>query len=593
MNKYIYMTMAAAALAFTACEDAIESETKSSMDAANIFSIPQLADAAVMGIHVSFAETNSYRGRFTPYYGLNTDAEWLNSHSTPGDDKSRICNYNPDPAGTNMNTANNAYAKFYEGIERANMCIKGLREYGNSDELKQLLGEALTLRAMIYLDLVKGWRDVPARFEPNTTETIYLAKSSCDVIYKQLLADLKEAEDYCAWPNENSYTKSTERVSKAFVKSLRARIALYAGGYCQRADGSVSLSSDPELSRSAMYQIAKQECIDVINQGCNKLGSFEANFKALSQDVVTAGNESIYEIPFADGRGRVLYTFGVKHKDVNRYTGQAQGGTNGPIPTLFYDYDVDDVRRDITCVPYEWTLQDGQVKGADALVWQSLRSVNSWCFGKLRYEWMTRRVVSSNDDGINWQVMRLADVYMMAAEAVNELDGPASAAQYLKPILDRALPAEKVNAILAAASTKEAFFNTIVEQRRFEFAGEMLRKHDLIRWNLLGKNLASVKQDLYDLRNREGKYADLPENLYWTRNGEELVVYGLNHGETDAVGATLSDYTKQSWLGESKIKDEVIETIYVNDPDKYQFWPIWQNFIDGSNGMLVNDPQWN
>ncbi len=593
MNKFIYMTMAAATLAFTACEDVIESETKSSMDAANIFSIPQLADAAVMGIHVSFAETNSYRGRFTPYYGLNTDAEWLISHDKTGDDKARICNYNPDPAGTNMNTANNAYAKFYEGIERANMCISGLRQYGNSDELRQLLGEALTLRAMIYLDLVKGWRDVPARFEPITSETLYIPKSSCDVIYKQLLADLKEAEDYCAWPNENSYTKSTERVSKSFVKALRARVALYAGGYCQRADGSISLSTDPELSRSAMYQIAKDECVDIINQGCNKLGTFEANFRALCEDVVTAGNESIYEIPFADGRGRVLYTFGIKHTAVNVYTGQAQGGANGPLPTLFYDYDVDDIRRDITCAPYEWTLQDGQSAGADAKVWQSLRKVTNFCFGKLRYEWMTRRVVSSNDDGINWQVMRLADVYMMAAEAINELDGPANAVQYLKPVLDRALPAAKVDAIISAASaSKDAFFNTIVDQRRLEFAGEMLRKQDLIRWNLLGSKLNAVKTDLYNLRSREGKYADLPENLYWSRDGEKLVIYGLNHGETDAEGAAL-DATKESWLGESKIKDEVIESIFVNDPDKYQFWPIWQTFIDGSNGTLVNDPQWN
>ena len=31
-----------------------------------------------------------------------------------------------------------------------------------------------------------------------------------------------------------------------------------------------------------------------------------------------------------------------------------------------------------------------------------------------------------------------------------------------------------------------------------------------------------------------------------------------------------------------------IEGLYVNNPDQYQFWPIWQTFIDNSNGMLVN-----
>ena len=133
-----------------------------------------------------------------------------------------------------MNTDTNAYAKFYEGIERANLAIEGIRQYGdieNNPNMAHLLGEALTLRAVIYNDLIKAWGDVPARFEPNTAENLYKPRTNKDVIYKQLLADLKEAEDYCYWPNENGITSTTERVSKSFVKGLRARIALYAGGY--------------------------------------------------------------------------------------------------------------------------------------------------------------------------------------------------------------------------------------------------------------------------------------------------------------------------------------------------------------------------
>ena len=121
-----------------------------------------------------------------------------------------------------------------------------------------------------------------------------------------------------------------ERVNKAFVKSLRARIALYAGGYSQRKDG-IRLSTDPELSREKMYAIAKQECEDVINQNVCKLGSFEDNFRRLCLEKTDAGQESIWEIPFAAGRGRVLYTFGVKHQAADQYTQQAQGGVNGPF----------------------------------------------------------------------------------------------------------------------------------------------------------------------------------------------------------------------------------------------------------------------
>ena len=592
MKKLFYISLLSMSMVggLTSCD--LDSPSKSSLDSQVIFSTPSLAEAAVMGIHQSFGETNSYRGRFIPYYGLNTDLEWINGMDItkmPDGGKYDLGSYAATAVNSQMNNTTNAYAKFYEGIERANQAIAGLRAYGNVEnnaELAQLLGEALTLRAVLYLDLIKGWGDVPARFEPITTETMYLGRTDRDEIYKQLLADLLEAEGYCAWPNETAVTKSVERVSKAFVKGLRARIALYAGGYSQRKDG-VRLSTDPELAPANMYKIAKDECLSIINQGCNKLGSFKENFNNLCKDIVTAGGESIWEVPFSDGRGRVLYTFGVKHNAKDQYTQQAQGGVNGPLPTLFYDYDVDDVRRDITCVPYEWSkeLVDGRAK-------QELRSLNKWCFGKLRYEWMNRIVTSTNDDGVNWQYLRLADVYLMAAEAVNEIDGATAAAPYLKPILDRALPAAKVTAYMSAATaSKSAFFDAIVEQRALELAGEMLRKADLIRWNMLSSKLAEAKQKMIDLRTRTGAYADLPKKIYYTyaEDGETLMFYGLNHGDTDEEGAMLSGWDSTDWITETKLEDKTVNALYTQDPDQNQFWPIWQTFIDSSNGMLSND----
>lgn len=592
MKKLIYISLISLSIigGFTSCD--LEAPSKSALDAQVIFSTPSLAEAAVMGIHQSFGETNSYRGRFLPYYGLNTDIEWINGMDItkmPDGGKYDLASYATTPINSQMNNTTNAYAKFYEGIERANQAISGLRTYGNVEtnrELAQLLGEALTLRAVIYLDLVKGWGDVPARFEPITTATMYLGRSDRDVIYKQLLSDLQEAASLVAWPNETTVTQSVERVNKAFVKALRARIALYAGGYSQRADG-VRLSNDPDLERSKMYTIAKNECIDVISKNCNKLGSFKDNFERLCKDIVTAGEESIWEIPFSDGRGRVLYTFGVKHNAKDQYTQQAQGGVNGPLPFLYYDYDVNDVRRDITCVPYEWSkeLVNGKSK-------QQLRGLNKWCFGKLRYEWMDRIVTSTNDDGVNWQYMRLADVYLMAAEAINELEGPSAAASYLKPILDRALPTAKVTTYMQkATASKDAFFNAIVDQRAFEFAGEMLRKADLIRWNLLSTKLTEAKTKMQQLRNREGAYADLPQKLYYKTadDGETLIIYGLNHGDTDETGASLGYEENTTWISETKLEDKTVNALYTQNPDENQYWPIWQTFIDSSNGMLSND----
>lgn len=600
MNNYIKSSVIAMSLAAIVSSCDMDAPTISTLDESSVFSTYSLAEAEVMSIHISFGETNSYRGRFLPYYGLNTDLE-TGSGTYPSlkdqaTDKQSLWNYSTLSTNGQMNTDNNAYAKFYEGIERANLAIEGIRKHGNIEhnkDMAHLLGEALTLRAVVYNDLVKAWGDVPARFVPNNPTNVYMPRANKDSIYKQLLADLAEAEQYCYWPKESSITKSTERVSKAFVKGLRARIALYACGYALRSDG-YRRSNDPELSQDKMMQIVKDECIGIINQGCNKLGDFKSNFVKLCQDNVTAGDESLWEIPFSDGRGRVLYTWGVKHNAKDQYTQQAQGGVNGPMPYLYYDYDVDDIRRDITCVPYDWSKELTEGKSH-----QQLRAINKWCFGKLRYEWMKRIVTSTNDDGVNWQYMRLADVYLMAAEAVNYLEGPTAAWKYMKPVLDRALPAEKVAALQTKyTASKEAFQAGIVEQRAFEFAGEALRKADLVRWGIIDQKMAECKQKLTDLANRQGAYADLPVKIYYklADDGETILIYGLNHGDTDDQGSNLKEegYTAKDWFVASKdgsniIAEDYIEGIYVKKPSLNYLWPIWQTFIDKSNNMLNND----
>ncbi len=565
----------------------MEAPTKSSLDESVIFSNPSLAEGAVAGIIHSFAETNSYRGRYIAYYGMNTDTEVRNGLRDVVHEGSRLVNYNTNVNNSNMNTDNNAWAMFYQGIERANIAIRGLRNYGdveNNAQLAQLLGEVLTLRAVVYNDLMKAWGDVPARFEPVNSETVYLPRSDRDIIYKQLLADLEEAAELVAWPNETAMTSSTERVNKAFVKGLRARLALAAGGYGQRSDGTIRRSNDPDLAPEKMYEIVKKECLDVINSGTARLETFEGVFRSLHSEQFIAGSEILWEIPFSEGRGRVIFDLGVRHTTVDQYTGQNRGGSNGPNPVIFYEYDVDDVRRDVTAVPYEWT--DGV---------QVPTNNGRWMFGKYRYEWLPRRVTSTNDDGLNWLYMRYSDVLLMAAEAINELDGPAAAAPYLRQVRERAFPnhPEKVDAFMAqATSGKEAFFNAIVDERALEFTGEMLRKGDLIRWNLLGAKLNEAKIKLQQLENREGKYADLPQRIYYQTadDGETVMIYGLNYGDTDEEGAALGYESNKTWeITSSSETTTFWDALFLRDPDQQQYWPVWQVFIDTSNGMLNND----
>ena len=62
----------------------------------------------------------------------------------------------------NVTTGTDLWAKIYAAIERANLAIEGLRENADLTDanMKQLLGEALTLRALHYVDLINMWHQV-------------------------------------------------------------------------------------------------------------------------------------------------------------------------------------------------------------------------------------------------------------------------------------------------------------------------------------------------------------------------------------------------------------------------------------------------
>jgi len=598
MKKINYIGLFLAALMMlSSCKNALDAPLKSSIEDKELYSTVRLAEGVITGILQTFAETNSYRGRYIALYGSNTDTEILSGTTSITTEKSRLGNYNTNVNNTQMNANTNVYAMLYAGVERANLAIMGFKAHGdieNNPQLAQLYGEVLTLRAFIYMDLIKGWGNVPARFEPVTNATLSLPRSDMDVIYKQILTDLLEAEKYLAWPNATARTRSVENVNKAFAKGLRARIALMAGGYNMHLDGTTRLSNDPDLTKAKMYQIVKDECMALISENRGTLmPSFQTVFQNLCKEVLTAGQESMWELPFAEGRGRVIFDLGVNHASIDKYTGQARGGSVLANPTVWYDYDKEDTRRNVSVTPYGW----GAATPTTAV--QKVSTLSTMYLGKYRYEWMTRRVTSTNDDGVNWMVMRFADVILMAAEAINELDGPAAALPQIKKIVDRAYGSNTAKAAeymtyAASFADKQQFLEKVImKQRALEFVGEMIRKQDLIRWNKLDEALASNRINLQDLHNKANNYAQWPTKVYWKLNAdnETIDIYGLDKGDTDAIGAAKTGYNAVDWKLSSTTSGTSVETwnsLYTKQPSKQPHWPIWQVFLDASDGKLNN-----
>lgn len=621
--KYIFVLSAAGALC--ACADMLETETKSSFDTETVFSNYELAESCNFGITQALLEKANHRGRFHPYVGLNSDIEWGNNWSNETNqpnnaNRQAVFGYNLLPTNGEMNTSGSsadAYSPYYTAIERANLNIKNLRKYGNIEndaDMAYLLGEALTLRAVMYYDLLRAWGDVPFRTEPISND-IYIPKTDRDVIFKQILGDLEEAWDYLPWPGKGHAT-TTDRANRAFAKGLYARLALMASGYALRPEagavgtgdaGSVRLSSDPELAQEVLYPKALAACVDVIrNSGCSLYTSFEQLWRDMNNFDISAagtGREVLWIFPYGNNRGRWNYTFAVRHDGADKYigTGKDRGGSVGPVPTLWFDYGAKDTRRDVSCVNYKWN--DGTLE---------LAGIDTWYFGKFRFEWMENNPYGGgNDDGFKPPYMRLSDVYLMAAECAIHSSctgadggGVNNAKNYLLEVRKRAYAGNEQEAVNYVNSlSTDGMFDAIVEERALEFVGEMLRKTDLIRWNLLKAKMDETKAKLHDLNDWTGDFSYLSQGggyVYYKISGTTLKTYGLQPDEQAAPDATWTPYVNSegkiskylpqaSGTDSPKFSDAEINRLYDKDPNTRQYWPIFQSVIDNSQGQIHND----
>ena len=162
MKNITIKSLAAVALlaSLFSCSDFLDQSSPSSLDGKNIFSTYEYAQGTIANIYQEFGEQN-YRARAI-WYGYNTDIEYYNS-SDKADGKADLATYNAGVGNDQMNTSTGTdlWAKIYAAIERANLAIEGLREYADltNANMKQLLGEALTLRAFQVIIYPIGRRD--------------------------------------------------------------------------------------------------------------------------------------------------------------------------------------------------------------------------------------------------------------------------------------------------------------------------------------------------------------------------------------------------------------------------------------------------
>ena len=638
MKKHQYIVLALAAFALAGC-NFFDSESPSAMDAATVYSNENSTELAIAGVYEQLGQDKSYRNRLAcGYQGMNTDVE----HGTKNSGKAEWNVYSMTPTSGDLSTANgkDPWGYINSAIEKCNNIIEGIEAYGdlNNEKMKYLLGEAYFLRSFCYLEMVKLWGDVPARFVSisKDPEGMKTPKSDRTNVLAQLRIDLKKAAELMPWSNDcpGTAARTTCRPSKAAALALLARADLmYAGKGVRPAtwqNGPEFLVEDASL-RAELNTEVMWACAQIINNS-NEAGKFQANyediFKKICADETNYYNsEVIWEIPFADGsRGQVLQYNCTKMSDaVEGLKNNAGGSSNsavGIVPTLYYDYEKNDVRRDVTMARYIWVYDDGTKfnsdaekvaaafpeKGSDAkILYQKNQMVSDWYGNKYRVEWMTRER-TGNDDGINFPIIRYADVLLMAAEAsIGGIGGDMPTDMYG---IDGAACFNQVRA-RAGVGSKELTMANIQEERKLEFTGEYIRKYDLMRWGILKETLENAHERLGQMNRHEGEFAQLNDTIYLKYKfvGDEYSyssgikgfvidsVYGLNIGETDvpAFYNKENGWVKTSIYSGSSGRELAPDNYVLFDRDYperlngRQYWPIFSVNVGQSNGALWND----
>ncbi len=528
-------------LGLISCSDFLTVDSVSRKRHGDVFSNKRDIFRALTATYTSLLSNSTYGNAYMTSFALNNDVEFVhNSSDMRRTDGEGLRWFD----GTSMaRSIDNAWTAAYQGIERANIVINGIEDspiYDPNDaDIMQYLGEAKVLRAMFAHDLVVMCGDIPFT-TVNTNESNEFVPPIVDrnEILTFLIEDLQEAGLHMQYASN----VTVERVSKDFCYALIARMALTRAGYSlypdkvdPRAVGTMERPDD----YMDYYEVAMNYADSVISWGKHTLAkSFRQVFIDECNYIVNNNDDPIFEIPFLkESSGNVGYAQGptvdFPGGSVIETVHPWGGSSGGARLNAFYRFTFDslDLRRDYTVgvVYYDGTGKP-QVR-ADYST-----HVNKW--SKL---WATPAnalgASSSGSTGINYPYMRYADVLLMYAEAVNEVENGVSGANgakakdALRQVRNRAFApddwAEKVDEYIADVSgSRDDFFEAIANERKWEFGGENLRWKDLVRWNLYSKvvydcfvEYATVgymsKGPAFPWEDETKEYDHLPFAVFW------------------------------------------------------------------------------
>ncbi|MDO6432825.1 RagB/SusD family nutrient uptake outer membrane protein [Flavitalea sp. BT771] len=368
---------------------------------------------------------------------------------------------------------------FYLVVNRANQVIKYVGAYDESvlskTEKNRILGQAYFLRGLAFYNLATTFKVIPIMTEPFTNPSeFFTATASEDDIWSQIYSDLQAAEANLpiSYDNVDGLDKGEKgRATKGAAAGLLGKAYLYRKDYAK-----------------AGTQFEKFFAGGPLNNVYSLMPDYRDNFK----DVNENNSESLFEVQFTEGKGTDINwccdpTSSWKQVQAISVTyGMEGAGFSDYLPTrwIYDEYKLektvdgkDDPRLLVTIASYE--PADNSVLAYGRAWWNPQTSIYP---RKYTNDGVGngKTVEVAAESGINYRVLRYADILLMYAEVLNETNKTDQAYSYIQQVRARAnLPD------LATAKpnmTQAQMRDQLAHERALEFAIEGQRINDLIRW---------------------------------------------------------------------------------------------------------------
>lgn len=424
---------------FIGCSDLLDKTPYGSVSEATFYKTQEDAVQAVNAVYDQLQQFSTYNA-----FLMHTDI-WSDDCEKGGGgpgDSPELQELHIHNIQTSNWICSSIWGSFYAGVFRANVAIEKIPEINISDDLKnRLLGEAKFLRAFYYYNLVVRYGGVPLISSSSTDDLTTLSRESAQNIWNFIEKDLLEAVSSLP----DSYTGTDiGRATKGSARGLLGRAYLHLKEWQKAAD---------------VYA-------DVINSNSyHLLDNYADNFLNTGGDNLP---ESLFEVQYSTGTGDTGNGFQrhgwIRPRDV---PGLSWAGNGFCLPTksLVDAFEQGDVRRKAT------VMVDGDP------VFDQIYSSSWSSTGYNAMKYVYGPGVLHVEADANYKVIRYSEVLLGYAEAIlNGANGKAPIAGL------EALNIVRKRAGLDGLSVLT--FQSIVQERRVEFAMEGLRFFDLVRWGI-------------------------------------------------------------------------------------------------------------